>query len=141
LLRDWSLGQAAELEGITDVYLLTDEDDYNSVLAILLHDLAGDEAPGVYRLAPPSGQETVIAPSPASEMLFGRGLNRPAIDRRLREGASIEAVPANGTLPPDCDLLFVMDAEGVLHPATESDSPTPHAGEVIVLLGKGASPR
>jgi NhaP-type Na+/H+ or K+/H+ antiporter len=141
LLREWSLGQAAELEGITDVYLLTDEDDYNSVLAILLHDLAGDEAPSVYRLAPPSGQETVIAPSPASEMLFGRGLNRPAMDRRFHEGASIEALPANGTLPPDCDLLFVMDAEGVLHPATESDSPTPHAGEVMVLLDKGASPR
>ncbi|HYK66686.1 MAG TPA: cation:proton antiporter [Streptosporangiaceae bacterium] len=139
LLREWSLGQAAELEGITAVYLLTDEDDYNALAAILLHDLASEDAPGIYRLAPPSGQETVITPSPPSEMLFGRGLNRPAIDRKVGAGARIEALPVDGTPPPDCDLLFVIDTEGVLHAATEAGSLTPRSGDVMVLLGKGAS--
>jgi len=139
LLRDWALGQAAELEGITAVYLLTDEDDYNAALALLLHDLGGDEAPSVYRLAPPSGEETVITPSPGSEMLFGGGLNRSVMDRRFSEGASIQALPADRTPPPDCELLFVIDCEGRLEAATESSSPTPRPCGVLVLLGKADS--
>jgi len=140
-LRDWALGQSAEMEGITSVYLLTDEDDYNALAAVLLHDLAGDEAPSVYRLAPSPGHDMAITPSPPSEMLFGAGLNRAVIDRKFDEGASFETLPADGTPPPDCDLLFVIDTGGQLQVATEASSPTPREGDVMVVLGKGVSAR
>jgi len=140
-LRDWALGQSAEMEGITSVYLLTDEDDYNALAATFLHDLAGDEAPSVYRLAPSPGHDMAITPSPASEMLFGAGLNRAVIDRRFEEGGSFGALTADGAPPSDCDLLFVIDADGQLHTATEASSLAPSEGEVMVVLGKSASAR
>jgi len=73
-------------------------------------------------------------------MLFGAGLNRAVIDRKFDEGASFETLPADGTPPPDCDLLFVIDTSGQLQAATESGSPAPHEGDVMVVLGKNASP-
>ena len=48
-------GEGAELEGITAVYLLTDEDDFNALAATILRGNAGGEdgaGPSVYALCP-----------------------------------------------------------------------------------------
>jgi hypothetical protein len=63
-LLAWTSGQAAELEGITDVYLLTDQDDFNAMASLMLHTGGG---PPVYSLAPETGNASVVAPSPAEE--------------------------------------------------------------------------
>jgi NhaP-type Na+/H+ or K+/H+ antiporter len=138
-LRTWALGQTATLEGITDIYLLTDEDDYNALASTLLHDLSGDGGPSIYRLAPPPGHDTVITPSPPSEMLFGSGLDQSAMARRYRQGASIQACTGNGTLPDEYELLFVIDQAGQLRPATRSSTPEPQPGDTTILLGKPES--
>src|SRR5215470_14416559 len=90
-LAAWTSGQTAELEGITDVYLLTDEDDFNGLAATLLHAGGGSEGPGIYRMAAPAGHESVVIPVPASELLFGAGLNHPALEHRYRDGAAIDS--------------------------------------------------
>jgi len=135
-LRTWALGQTATAEGITDIYLLTDEDDYNAAADILLHNLGGDEGPSIYRLAPPPGHETVITPSPEGGMVFGRGLDQSAMSRRYEQGGRIQAHTSNGKPPGQCELLFVIDAAGQLRPATRSSTPEPQSGDTIVSLGR-----
>jgi hypothetical protein len=136
-LSNWALGQTATLEGITDVYLLTDEDDYNALLDLVLNGLSGEEGPSVYRLAPPPGHDTVITPSPTSQMLFGGGLDQSAMARNYLQGRSIQARTSNGA-PADegGELLFVIDAAGRLLPATKASTPEPRPGDTLIQLGK-----
>jgi len=137
-LTAWTSGQNAELEGITDVYLLTDEDDFNGLAAMLLHAGGGSEGPGIYQLAPPAGQESVVAPPPASELLFGSGLNHPAVAQRYGDGDAIASRAFDGTLRDDGDILFVIDSEGRLSPATQLETPSPRRGDTVIVLSRQA---
>jgi NhaP-type Na+/H+ or K+/H+ antiporter len=58
LLAD-ATGSGAELEGITSVLLLTEEDDFNALAAVALE---GTLDGGVYRVAAPSQDVGVVAP-------------------------------------------------------------------------------
>ena len=132
-LVDWTSGQAAELEGITDVYLLTDEDDFNAMASLVLHTGGG---PPVYSLAPETGNTNAVAPSPAEETVFAAGLDRSAIDHRYDAGATIDSRRSDGTNSDGCDILFVIDSQGRLTPATQSAIPAPRTGDTVIVLAR-----
>jgi len=126
--------QGAELEGITAVLLLTDEDDFNALAATAL---AGNPETRVYRLAPRHPTHGVVAPFSGAETVFAPALTRQDIATRHGAGAQITTQPANGGIQPGAHLLFLINPDGALHPATTSRSPTPQPGDTLVLLGPG----
>jgi NhaP-type Na+/H+ or K+/H+ antiporter len=121
----------AELEGITAVLLLTAEDDFNALAATVMD---GNEQTDVYRLAPRHPAHGVVAPYTSGETLFAPTLTREAIIARHTAGARITTHPANGAIPPETDILFLIDPDGRLRPATTSRPPTPEPGVTLVLL-------
>jgi hypothetical protein len=125
-------GEGAELEGITAVLLLTDEDDFNALAATVL---AGNPETRVYRLSPRHPSHGIVAPYTAAETLFAPTLTREHVTNRSNAGARITTAPANGTNPPGSALLFLINPDGALHPATTSRPPTPQPGDTLVLLG------
>jgi hypothetical protein len=124
-----AIGQGTELEGVTAVLLLTGEDHYNALAATTL---AGDSGTPVYRLAPSSG---ATAPYIPGEILFAPALTRPALTARYTAGARITTRLPDGEIPPATDLLFLINPEGTLIPATASCRPDPQPGDTLVLLG------
>jgi NhaP-type Na+/H+ or K+/H+ antiporter len=126
-----AVGEGAELEGITTVLLLTDEDDFNALAATVL---AGSTGPQVYRLAPRQPSHGVVAPYTAAGTLFGPDLTRYDVANRYDAGARITLAPADRTIPPGADVLFVITPDGALVPATASHPPTPRSGDTLVLL-------
>ena len=128
-------GSGAELEGVTSVLLLTEEDDFNALAATILQ---ATGTVGVYRLAPADRSHGVVAPFMGGDVLFGQGLTRPELIRRQERGARIIAAPAEA--PHDgYDLLFVVRQDGSLEPVTEKTRPGEQAGDTSVLLGQGTS--
>jgi NhaP-type Na+/H+ or K+/H+ antiporter len=125
-------GRGARLEGITAVLLLTDEDDFNALAAVLL--TASVEG-RVYRLAPQLRSHGVVAPYTDGEILFGPAMTRPAVSGRYRSGGRIVAEPANGELAAGHDLLFLVRADGQLMAVTQAGTPAPLAGDTAVSLG------
>ena len=124
--------QGAELEGITAVLLLTDEDDFNALAATVL---AGNPETRVYRLAPRHPTHGVVAPFSGGDTVFAPTLTRQSISDRHNSGAQITMQAANGGIPPGTDLLFLISPDGALYPATASRPITPQPGHTLVLLG------
>jgi len=121
----------AELEGITVILLLTDEDDFNALAAAVL---AGNAQATVYRLAPRQPSHGVVAPYTGAETVFAPNLTRYDIAERHGAGARTITMPGNGSVPPGADLLFLVGPDGSLHPATTSQRLSPQAGDTLVLL-------
>ncbi|WP_433918154.1 sodium:proton antiporter [Streptomyces canus] len=133
-------GGAAELEGITAVYFLTAEDDFNALAAVLLR---GSVEGTVHRLNAPADSHGVVAPFIGGEVLFGPGLTWPAFSRRYEEGAAVLGQPAGDTVRPGSDPLFLVRRDGRLDPVTAGSEPLPRPGDTVVLLtpGEGAGER
>jgi NhaP-type Na+/H+ or K+/H+ antiporter len=129
-------GEGAELEGITAVLLLTDEDDFNALAATVL---AGNPETRVYRLAPRHPTHGVVAPYTGGETVFAPALTRYDIAQRHNSGARVITQPVDGAIPPNTDLLFLINPDGALHPASISRPPTPQPGDTLVLLSPGQS--
>ena len=125
--------QGAELEDVNAVLLLTDEDDFNALGAATL---AGNPEIPVYRLAPDPAHG-VVAPYTAGETVFAPSLTRPTLTARYTAGARVTTASADGTVPPGTDLLFRINVEGTLQPATSSRPPNPQRGDTLVLLAPG----
>jgi hypothetical protein len=119
----------ANLDGITTILLLTDEDHFNALAATTL---AGTSSTPVYRLAP---SPDAVAPNIPGDTLFGPALDRPTLTARYTAGARITTQPSNRAIPPATDLLFLINPEGTLTPVTASSSPKPQPGDTLVLLG------
>lgn len=124
-------GRGAEIEGVTTVLLLTGEDDFNALASTMLLDTVDG---GVYRTAPPSSVHGVIAPYAGVGTLFASGLTGAAVRARYDAGAQIVARPAVDGIPAGHDLLFVVDREGRLIPATSTAVPAPGPTDTVVLL-------
>ena len=120
----------AELEGITAVLLLTDEDDFNALAAA---ELAGAADGQVYRLGARLPSHGVVAPYTGGEILFGTSLTRYDIDHRYA-GARIFTRPADSGIPAGSDLLFVVRANGILAPITQTSIPPLEEGDTMILL-------
>jgi len=125
-------GQGAELEGITAVLLLTEEDDFNALASTILRNTV--EGP-VYRLGPPGDSHGVVAPFTGGEVLFGAELSRPVLARRYADGARVVARPLQDGIPEGHDLLFRVRVDGTLVPVIEGSTPVPEDGDVAILLG------
>ena len=124
-------GGGAQLEGITAVYFLTAEDDFNALAAVLLR---GSLEGTVHRLSAPADSHGVVAPFIGGEVLFGPDLTWPAIAHRYEEGAAVLGQPAADPLPPGSDLLFLVRPDGRLDPVTAGSAPLPRPGDTVVLL-------
>ena len=124
--------QGAELEGITAVLLLTDEDDFNALAATLL---AANPDTRVYRLAPRHPTHGVLAPFSGGDTVFAPTVTRENVSIRYNSGARIVTQVAGGSIQPGSDILFLIDPDGRLTPTTTSRPPTPQPGGTLVLLG------
>ena len=125
--------RGAELEGITAVLLLTDEDDFNALAAA---ELAGTVEGPVYRLGARRPSHGVVAPytDTGGEILFGPRLTRYDVDCRCAEGARISPHPAAEGIPAGSDLLFLVRANGTLAPVTQTVTPLVGEGDMMILL-------
>ncbi|MFJ9610822.1 cation:proton antiporter [Kitasatospora sp. NPDC101176] len=130
-------GQGAELEGITAVLLLTDEDDFNALASTILQ---GGVEGRVYRLGPPHSSHGVVAPYTGGEILFDESLARPALARRHADGAPLLAAPGAGTIPTGHDLLFRVRSNGTLAPVVSGHPPPEEPGDILILLGPPRHP-
>lgn len=130
-------GQGAQLEGITAVLLLTDEDDFNALGSTVL---AGSVDGPVYRLAARLPSHGVVAPYAGGEILFESQLTRYEVSRRYAGGARIRTRAADGGAPADDSLLFLVRADGQLAPVTSNGPPQPQRGDIMVLLGPDGGP-
>ena len=126
-----AVGQGTELEGVTAILLLTDEDHFNALAATTL---AGTYGTRVYRLAPSHGN---VAPYTPGETLFAPTLTRPALTARYTAGARIATQSSDGGISPQADLLALINPEGTLIPATPSRPPDPQPGDTLVVLDPG----
>ncbi|MEU8793746.1 cation:proton antiporter [Streptomyces sp. NPDC048643] len=130
-------GAGAELEGITDVLLLTDEDDFNALAYMTLKETV--EGP-VHRLAPPTRSHGVVAPYTGSESLFGEGLNRPELAQRYEEGGRIVTHRVEEAVPAGHEVLFLVKPDGRLTAATETTTLSPDDGDIAILLTPPGEP-
>jgi NhaP-type Na+/H+ or K+/H+ antiporter len=129
-----AVAQGTGFEGVTAVFLLTDEDHYNALAATTL---AGTSETAVYRL-PPSQPDAVASYMPG-ETLFTPTLTHPALAARHTAGARITAQASDGGIPPATDLLFRVNPNGTMIPVTLSRPPDSQQGDTLVLLGPGES--
>ncbi|MFD4135948.1 cation:proton antiporter [Streptomyces goshikiensis] len=130
-------GAGAELEGITDVLLLTSEDDFNALALLTLKETV--KGP-VHRLGPPTRSHGVVAPYTGSEALFSRGLNRPELARRYADGARVIAFRVEEGIPPGHEVLFLVRSTGQLIAVTDTTVPVPADGDTAILLTPAAAP-
>ncbi|WP_328977703.1 cation:proton antiporter [Streptomyces canus] len=128
----------ARLEGVTAVFLATDDDDFNALASVVVQ---GNVEGPVYRVGPPHESHGVVAPYTGGDILFGRSLVRHVLAARYEQGARFLVQPASAPLPPDHDTLFVVRADRRLEPVTENQRITPQEGDSVVLLGSVPSGR
>jgi NhaP-type Na+/H+ or K+/H+ antiporter len=129
-----AIAQGSELEGVTAVLLLTEEDDFNALAATTFTGLSGKP---VYWL-PPS-QAGVEASYTLGEALFTPALTHSALTARHTAGARITTQPSDGGIPPAADLLFRVNPNGTLIPVTASRPSDPQPGDTLVLMGPSES--
>ncbi|WP_406084083.1 cation:proton antiporter [Streptomyces virginiae] len=127
-----AINPGARVEGVTAVFLATDDDDFNALASIVMQDTV--EGP-VYRVGPPHDSHGVVAPYTGGDILFGRSLVRHVLAERYGRGARFIVQPATAPLPQEHDTLFVVRADHRLDPVTERKPATPQKGDTVVLLG------
>ncbi|MEV0452684.1 cation:proton antiporter [Streptomyces sp. NPDC050600] len=127
-----AINPGARLEGVTAVFLATDDDDFNALASVVMQDNV--EGP-VYRVGPPHDSHGVVAPYTGGEILFGRSLVRHVLAERYERGARFVVQPASDPLPQEHDPLFVVRADQRLDPITERQETVPQEGDTVVLLG------
>ncbi|MFD7443315.1 cation:proton antiporter [Streptomyces sp. NPDC059909] len=124
----------ARLEGVTALLLLTDDDDFNALISVVVRDSV--DGP-VYRVGPPEDSPGAVATRTGRDILFGRDLVRHTLAARYEQGARFVLGAPGDAPPPGHDLLFVVRADGRLDPVTEAEAPVPGTGDRAVLLGPG----
>src|SRR5215471_11279751 len=129
-----AVAEGADIEGVTAVLLLTDEDNFN---ALAVTSLADNSSTQVYRLPP--RQSGAMASYIHGETLFTPALTHPALTARYAAGARITTQPFDGGIPPATDLLFRVNPNGTLIPVTISRPADPQPGDTLVLLTPGGN--
>ncbi|MGW2013754.1 cation:proton antiporter [Streptomyces sp. NPDC001927] len=127
-----AINPGARLEGVTAVFLATDDDDFNALASVVMQDNV--EGP-VYRVGPPHDSHGVVAPYTGGDILFGRSLVRHVLAERYERGARFVVQPASAPLPADHHTLFVVRADQTLDPVTERKETVPREGDTVVLFG------
>jgi hypothetical protein len=124
--------ERTELEDVSAVLLLTEEDGYNALASTVL---AGQSQAPVYRLAPRHGYSAAAQDNASAAILFSRTLTYDEIARRYGSGSRVTTTAADGAIPTGSDPLFLIHHGKDLRPVTTSDAPTPAPGDTVVLLG------
>ncbi|MDQ0797572.1 sodium:proton antiporter [Streptomyces sp. B1I3] len=124
----------ARLEGVTAVFLATDDDDFNALASVVMQDSV--EGP-VYRVGPPHDSHGVVAPYTGGDILFGRSLVRHTLAARYGAGGRFLVQPASAPLPPGSETLFVVHEDLRLEPVTEKRRIAPGERDSVVLLTPG----
>ncbi len=124
-------GRGEQLEGVTVVFLMTAQDDFNALASAILR--GGIAA--VYRLGTPLHSHGVVAPYTGGRVLFGAELTRPVLAQRYHDGERIVMQPAASPIPGGHDLLMVVRADGRLAPVTDDEAPAAAPGDTLLLLG------
>src|SRR5262249_27396272 len=124
------IGQGEEVEGVTAILLLTDEDHFNALAAITI---AGGSNTPVYRL-PPCDPSQGTAPYATGQTLFSTRPPHPRLTSRFTSGPRINTREANGGIPRTTDLLFLINGKGTVIPVTTSHRPDPQPGDTLILL-------
>ncbi|WP_406099305.1 cation:proton antiporter [Streptomyces sp. NBC_01013] len=124
----------ARLEGVTAVFLATDDDDFNALASVVMQDSV--EGP-VYRVGPPEDSHGVVAPYTGGDILFGRPLVRHALAARYGTGARFLVQEASAPMPPGSETLFVVREDLRLEPVTENRRIIPGKGDSVVLITPG----
>ncbi|MFF5933765.1 cation:proton antiporter [Streptomyces sp. NPDC012508] len=127
-----AINPGARLEGVTAVFLATEDDDFNALASIVMQDNV--DGP-VYRVGPPHDSHGVVAPYTGGDILFGTSLVRHVLAERYARGARFVVQPAAAPLPPGHETLFVVRADHQLVPVTETRESAPREGDTLVLLG------
>ncbi|MEU1039485.1 cation:proton antiporter [Streptomyces sp. NPDC005907] len=127
-----AVNPGARVEGVTAVFLATDDDDFNALAAVVMQDSVEGS---VYRVGPPHDSHGVVAPYTGGDILFGPQLVRHVLAERYERGARFVVQPAAAPLPPEHDTLFVVRADHRLDPVTERQRTVPRGGDTVVLLG------
>ncbi|MGW4687021.1 cation:proton antiporter [Streptomyces sp. NPDC004244] len=122
----------ARLEGVTAVFLCTDDDDFNALASVVVQDSV--EGP-VYRVGPPPDSGAVVAPYTGGAVLFGPAVVRSVLAEHHARGARFLVQPASAPRPAGCETLFVVRRDGLLEPVTGGRPAAPAEGDVLVLLG------
>lgn len=128
----------ARLEGVTAVFLATDDDDFNALASVMMQ---GNVEGPVYQVGPPHESHGVVAPYTGGAILFGGSLVRHVLAARYEAGARFLVQPASAPRPPDHDTLFVVRANHRLEPVTENQPIAPLEGDSVVLLGTVPHPQ
>ena len=121
----------ARLEGVTAVFLATDDDDFNALASVVMQ---GNVEGPVYRIGPPPDAHGVVAPYTGGDILFGRPLVRHVLAERHQRGAHFLVQHASSPLPPEHDTLFVVRADHRLDPVTENRTVTAQEHDSVVLF-------
>jgi len=122
-------GRGAQLEGITAVLLLTDEDDFNALASTTLQ---GNLDGLVCRAAPrPRGPRAPRRQRGPLRRPSDRVRHQPAAPRRGRD----RDATGGGRRPRRLRPAFVVRANGRLVPVTAHGRPALENGDTLVLLG------
>lgn len=130
-------GQGAELEEVSVVLLLSDEDDFNALASALLEGALDGQ---VFRLPSQAPGAGAVAPYLGGRQLFRDDLTGIALDRRHRAGARIVTRAASDGVVVGSDLLCVIRPDGRLLPTLEGSAPTLDEGGVCVWLTEPRDP-
>lgn len=122
----------ARLEGITAVFLCTDDDDFNALASILVEDSV--DGP-VHRVRPSPDSGAAVAPYAGGDVLFGPALGRDRLAEHHARGAHFLVRPASDPVPAGHETLFLVRRDGRLEPVTGSRPAAPEEGDARVLLG------
>jgi len=117
----------AQIEGVTAVFLLTGEDDFNALAATIL---PGGLSGPVYRIGPPPDSHGVLAADSGGPVLFPPDLTRDVLVARYANGERIGV--ADRAEPGS--LLFRVRADGSIHPVTHDGPPAAEPGDRLVVL-------
>ncbi len=124
-------GTGAEIEGVTEILLLTGEHGFNAIASTLLR---GGEGGRVYRIGSPEDVRGGALRRDGDNILFGGGLTEDAMAHWYASGARFTVTTGDET-PDEHRLLFRVRADGLLAAVTTVAVPHKARGDSIVLFG------
>ena len=135
-----AINREAELEEVTDAFLMTGSDDFNTLGAAELRDELGQGH--VYRIAPHPNVPDLLPPLREAGILGTRSLTFAELDRQFAAGAQIVSKSADQALRSDGELtdvpLFAVTREGKLSVAADGRPLDVRPGDTVIDLVIGS---
>jgi NhaP-type Na+/H+ or K+/H+ antiporter len=122
----------ADIEGVTEILLLTAENGFNALAAALLQ---GGDGGRVYRVGSAVDAEGHAAVYAGGDVLFDRRMTRDFVDDQYTRGARIALGDTGLGAPAGHEVLFRIRIDGRLASVTTQDTPLPQDGDRLVLFG------